>query len=74
MNELYVVTKDSELVGVYTTHRKATQALIMDTIKEGMKLQDYSFEFGVEFFTYIGPESGLSFFWEIREVTPDNRV
>lgn len=74
MNELYVLTKDSELVGVYTTHRKATQALIMDTIKEKMKLQDYSFEFGVEFFTYIGPESGMPFFWEIREVTPDERV
>ena len=53
MDKLYVVTKDSELIGVYTTHRKATQALIMDTIKEGMKLQDYSFEFGVEFFTVL---------------------
>jgi hypothetical protein len=74
VNELYVLTKDSELVGVYTTHRKATQALIMDTIKEGMKLQDYSFEFGVEFFTYIGPESGLPFLWEIQEVTPDARA
>ena len=74
MNELYVLIKDSELVGVYTTHRKATQALIMDTIREGMKLKDYSFEFGVEFFTYIGPESGLPFIWEIRKVTPDERV
>lgn len=74
MNELYVLTRDDELIGVYTTHRKATQALIMDTIREGMKLQDYSFEFGVEFFTYISPESGLPFCWEIREVTPDERA
>jgi len=74
MNELYVLTKDSELVGVYTTHRKATQTLIMDTIREGMKLKDYSFEFGIEFFTYIGPESGMPFIWEIQEVTPDARA
>ena len=74
MNELYVLIKDSELVGVYTTHRKATQTLIMDTIREGMKLKDYSFDFGIEFFTYIGPESGLPFIWEIREITPDSRA
>ena len=74
MNELYVLMRDSELVGVYTTHRKATQALIMDTIKAGMQLSHYSFEFGVEFFDYIGPESGQHFLWEIQEVTPDTRV
>lgn len=74
MNELYVLMKDSELVGVYTTHRKATQALILDTMKNGMKLNEYSFEFGVEFFDYIGPESGGHFLWEIQEVTPDARA
>lgn len=74
MNKLYIVTKDSELVGVYTTHQKAEQALIMDTIKEEMKLQDYSFEFDIEFFTYIDSKSGSPFFWEIREITPDERV
>lgn len=74
MSELYVLMKDSELVGVYTSHRKATQALLMDTLKEGMTLKEYSFEFGVEFFTYIGPESGQPFLWEIQEVTPDERV
>jgi hypothetical protein len=46
----------------------------MDTIKEGMKLQDYSFEFGIEFFTYIGPESDSPFCWEIRVVKPDARA
>lgn len=74
MNKLYVVMRDNELVGVYTTHRKAMQTLLMDTLKEGMALKEYSFEFGVEFFTYIGPESGLNFLWEIQEVTPDERV
>lgn len=74
MNKLYVLTNDGELVGVYTTHRKATQTLIMDTIREGMKLKDYNFEFGIEIFTYIGPESGLPFIWEIQEITPDERV
>ena len=74
MTELYVLMKDSELVGVYTSHRKATQALLIDTLKESMTLKEYSFEFGVEFFTYIGPKSGQSFLWEIQEVTPDERV
>ena len=74
MSEVYVLMRDGELDGVYTSHRKAVQALIFNTVKSGMKLNDYSFEFGIEFFDYIGPESGLHFSWEIHEVTPDNRV
>jgi len=74
MNELYVLMRDSELVGVYTTHRKATQELILSTQKEGLTLRDYSFEFGVEFFTYVGALPSNLYCWEIQEVTPDNRV
>lgn len=74
MDKVYVVMQDSDLIGVYTTHQKAIQAIIMDTIKNNMKLNDHSYEFGIDFFDYIGPESGLHFLWEIHEVTPDSRV
>jgi len=74
MNELYVLMRDGELIGVYTTHQKVIQQLILSTQKERLTLGNYSFEFGIEFFDYIGPESGCHFLWEIYEITPDERV
>lgn len=74
MNELYVLMCDGELIGVYTSHRKATQELILSTQKDHLTLGNYSFEFGIEFFDYIGPDFGCHFSWEIHEVTPDERA
>lgn len=71
MNPVYVLMRDGEIIGVYTTHRKATQELILSTQKEKLTLRDYSFEFGVEFFIYVGALPSSLYCWEIREITPD---
>lgn len=73
MEKLYVVLDAHELAGVYTTHRKAMQAVIFDTIKRGMRILDYSFESNVEFLEFISPDCGAHFIWEIHEVTPDTK-
>jgi len=73
MENLFVLFMSDRLVGVYTSHRKATQTMIMDTIRNNHKLDDYTFSFGIEFFTYMDID-GNETVWEIQEVTPDNRV
>lgn len=73
MNNVFVLFLDNHLVGVYTTHRKATQAMILDAFKYGKKLQDYSFQFDVEFFTYVDADDDICIY-ELMEVTPDERA
>lgn len=74
MDKVYVVIRDSDLIGVYTTHRKATQELIISAQKEGLTLRDYSFDYGIEYFIYAGTLPSILYSWEIHEVTPDSRV
>ena len=73
MNTVFVLFLDNHLVGVYTTHRKATQTMILDSFKNGIKLQDYSFQFGTEFFTYVNVADD-TYVYELMEVTPDERA
>lgn len=73
MEKLFVLFIENRLVGVYTSHRKAMQTLILDTIRSNLKLTDYLFDFGVEFFTYQD-EDGNETAFEIQEITPDARA
>lgn len=72
MDKLYVLMCDDTLMGVFTEHRKATQALIIDVTSKEKKLVEYSYDFGIEFFTYHGPV--CTYVYSIHEVTPDERV
>ena len=73
MNNVFVLFLDNHLVGVFTSHRKAPQTMIMDTFRDGQKLQDYSFQFGTEFFTYVDADDDTCVY-ELMEVTPDARA
>jgi hypothetical protein len=74
MDKVYVVMRDSDLIGVYTTHQKATQELLLSAQKESLTLKEHSFEFGIEYFIYVGTLPSILYCWEIHEVTPDNRT
>ena len=70
MDKLYVLFRSNSFLGVFTTHRKATQAVITDSFREKFHLTDYSFQFGTEFFTYTDSEEH-NYLYELMEVTPD---
>lgn len=72
MDKLFVVMIDTRLVGVYTAHRKAVQAVIMDNLPFGYIMSDYAYDFGVEFFTFMN--DGAEKVYEIQEITPDERA
>ena len=72
MDNMFVLFLAGRLIGVYTSHRKATQTIILDTIHKGWKLVQYQYDFGVEFFSYEHDE--VEELYEIQEVTPDIRV
>lgn len=71
METVFVLFLDGHLIGVYTSHRNATQAMILDTI--GRKLLDYSVQLGTEFFTYVDSDDDI-FVYELMEVMPDKRA
>lgn len=73
MDTVFVLFLDNHIVGVYTSHRKATQTMITDTFRDGRKLQDYSFQFGTEFFTYVDADDNTCVY-ELMEITPDTRA
>ena len=73
METVFVLFLDNHFRGVYTTHRKATQAIIMDSFKEGIHLTDYSFQFGTEIFTYANSADD-TYVYELMEVMPDARA
>lgn len=72
MNNLFVLSLGDRLIGVYTSHRKASQTMILDTIRKGWKLVQYQYDFGVEFFSYSHDE--IEEMYMIQEVTPDARA
>ena len=72
MEKVYVLFLAGKLIGVYTSHRKAAQTMILDTIRKGWKLAQYQYDFGVEFFSY--DHDGVEGLYEIHEVTPDARA
>ncbi len=72
MDNMFVLFLAGKLIGVYTSHRKATQTMILDITKKGWKLAQYQYAFGVEFFSYEHDE--VEELYELMEVTPDERV
>ena len=73
MENVFVLILQSRLMGVYTDHRKAVQAMIMDSLPYGYTMSDYTYDFGVEFYTFSDNDSNERVY-ELQEVTPDNRV
>lgn len=73
MIPVYVLSRDDTLVGVYSTHRKANQTMIMDTLRGGFKLKEYCFEFDIEYFTYVTDDDKQSV-WTIQETEMDARA
>jgi hypothetical protein len=75
MENVFVLIINSLLIGVYTSHRKAVQAMIMETLPYGYTMTDYTFDFGVEFYTFSDPAmSSNEKVYELHEVTPDTRA
>ena len=70
MDNVFVLFLNNHLVGVYTTHRKAVQAILMHALKVGWNMTNYSYQFGSEFFTYVD-EDNDELLYELMEVTPD---
>lgn len=73
METVFVLFLDGQFKGVFTTHRKAMQAVIVDAISKSWNMTDYSFELGTEFFTYTNYAED-KMLYELMEVTPDKRV
>lgn len=73
MENVFVLIINARLIGVYTSHRKAVQAMIMEAIPFGYTMSDYTFDFGVEFFTFTD-QSDNEKVYELQEVTPDTRA
>lgn len=73
MNNLFILSVNDRAIGVYTSHMKAVQAAIMDTLPFSYTLTDYSYELGVEFYTFTD-KSYTEKIYSIQEVTPDTRV
>ena len=75
MENVFVLIINTQLVGVYTSHRKAIKAMIMETLPYGYTMTDYTFDFGVEFYTFSDPDKPSNEkVYELQEVTPDTRA
>jgi hypothetical protein len=73
METVFVLFLDNHFEGVFTTHRKAVQAVLMNAVPKNWKMTDYSFQFGTEFFTYEDDQYN-EMNYELMEVTPDERA
>ena len=72
MENIFVVVVNSRPIGVYTSHRKAVQGIIMYTLPFGYTMTDYVYDFGVEFYTFS--DKTTETIYELHEFTPDERV
>ena len=73
MENVFVLIINTRLIGVYTSHRKAVQAMIMEAIPFGYTMSDYTFDLGIEFFTFTDKSENEKVY-ELQEVTPDTRA
>ena len=73
METMFVLFLDNHFEGVFTTHRKAVQAVLMNAVPKKWKMTDYSFQFGTEFFIYEDDQCN-EMTYELMEVTPDARA
>lgn len=53
MNEVWILSRGDRLNGVFTSYRKAVQALMM---RAHLPLTDFMSDFGVDFFTAANDE------------------
>lgn len=74
MESLFVLSTVTDiLIGVHTSHRKAVQAMLMETIPFNYKMTDYTYELGIEFYTFTN-DKNTELTYKIQEVIPDQRV
>lgn len=73
MDNVFVLSINARLVGVYTSHRKAVQAMLMETLPFDYKMKDYGYDFGIEFYTFTD-DKDTEKVYELQEVTPDKRA
>jgi hypothetical protein len=73
MENVFVLILNTRLIGVYTSHQKAAQAMFMDVLPYGYKMEEYAYDFGVEFFTFRDKEYNEKTY-ELQEVTPNTRA
>lgn len=73
MENVFVVIIHARVLGVYTSHRKAVQTIIMEALPFDYTMTDYTYDFGVEFFTF-SDNNGNEKVYELQEVTPDTRA
>lgn len=73
MDNVFIVMDESKAIGVYTSHRKAVQDIIMLTIPFSYAMVDYVYDFGVEFYTFRNKDD-IERTYSIQEMTPDKRV
>ena len=67
-----LILKGGTPIGVFTNHRKAMQELFMRTFRQELTHTDYTYDMGIEYFTYAD-KSGEQFEYMIHELTPDVR-
>ena len=63
MNEVYILTRGDELYGVYSTYQKPIHSIM---INFGAVIKDYTYQFGVDFFT-----DNCDVTWSIEPKTMD---
>lgn len=73
MDKLYVLSRNDRVIGVYTSHMKAVQAAIMETLPFDYTMTNYLYDFGVEFYTFTD-KLYTEQTYSIQEVTPDEKV
>ena len=75
MENVFVLIINTRLIGVYTSHRNAVQAMIKETLPHGFVMSEYMFDFGVEFFTFSDPDDASNErVYELQEVPLDSRI
>lgn len=73
MDKLYVVSRNDRVIGVFTSHKTAVQAAIMETLPFSYTMTDYVYDFGVEFYTFTN-KSCTEQTYSIQEFTPNERA
>lgn len=72
--KVQVLFYNTGLMGVYTTHQKAMQAMLLDALDKGWKLVEYMYDMGVEFFTFDRGDELDNVIYEMQEVSLNERA
>lgn len=68
-----LILKSGTPIGVFTSHRKAMQELIIRTFRQELTLESYTSDMSIEYFTYAD-KSGEQSVYMLLELTPDVKV